>query len=362
MLPWLKGPCGNAASMHWAGQASAKAVATAREQVAELIGAEAKAMVFTSGATESVNLAVQGVAEFAHSHNAGNHIITCQTEHPASLETCEALAEKGFKLTVLPVDAHGLVDPEAIRAAITEQTMLINIMFANNEVGTIHDISAIGAIAREHEILFHCDASQAAATEKIDVDAMHIDLLSLSAHKMYGPQGTGALFLRRRRPRVRLAAPFFGGGHELEVRPGTLNVPGIVGMGAACNIARMEREALHAQLTALRKQLADQLTAGISDLVINGHPSQGLPGNLNVTIPGVDSRKLLPHLIDHLAISSGSACTSALPSPSHVLLAMGIGGEAARQSYRFGLGRSTSSEEINAAAARMVDAVARIKK
>ena len=348
MLPWLSGSCGNPASIHWAGQAAAAAVQTAREQVASLINAEAKAIVFTSGATEAINLAVQGVAQF--SKERGKHIITCQTEHPASLETCDALEQQGFEITRLAVDNTGRVDPEAVRAAITEQTMLINIMFANNEVGTLHDVATIGAIAHDHDVLFHCDASQAATTEMIDVEAMHIDLLSLSAHKMYGPKGVGALFLRRRRPRVRLDPIIFGGGHELGVRPGTLNVPGIVGIGAACERAQNTRAELHVQLKNLRDHFAETLTQALPHAIINGHPERRLPGNLNITVPGINSRDLLPHLIDHLALSSGSACTAALPAPSPVLLAMGISSEAARQTYRFGLGQSTTPEEIDEAA------------
>jgi len=338
-------PSGNPASMHWAGHAAREAIEFARGQIAQLIRAEAKAIVFTSGATEAINLGIQGCVKF----NRGEHIVTCQTEHPASLECCQNLEKNGVRVTYLPVDHSGRVDPDAVRSAISKHTCLINLMFANNEVGSIHDVTTIGAIAKEHEILFHCDASQAPATEAIDVDAMNIDLLSLSAHKMYGPQGVGALFLRRRRPRVRLEPLTFGGGHELGYRPGTLNVAGIAGMGKACEQALSERSTLHNHLTRLRATLVEQLETHLDGITFNGHPTYHLPGNCNFTIPGIESRDLMPLVMNELAFSSGSACTSALPQPSHVLLAMGISGEAARQTFRIGLGRNNTEAEIKQA-------------
>lgn len=359
MLPYFTECFGNAASIdHIYGAQASHAVEHAREQVAQLINAKSKEIVFTSGATEADNLAIIGAAE--QYSNKGKHVITCVTEHHAVLDTCHYLEGKGWQVTYLPVDQYGLVDPAAVKNAITPQTVLISIMAANNEIGTIAPIAEIGKIAHEHEILFHTDATQAVGYIPMDVEAMDIDMLSLSAHKIYGPKGIGALYVRKRFPRIRLAEQIHGGGHEGGMRSGTLNVTGIVGMGKAAEIARLGMYEEDEHLRKLRDHLWRELQANIADIELNGHPTKRLSHNLSVYIPGVESRALLVQLKHDVALSTGSACTTAKVEPSHVILALGYGENRAYASVRLGLGRYNSMHEVDivtSALAKSVDAV-----
>ncbi len=345
MLPYFIQCFGNAASIdHEYGAQAGQAVENARRQIAQLINARPDEIVFTSGATEADNLALLGVAE--QYADKGRHIITCVTEHHAVLDPCHYLESKGWLVTYLPVDQYGLVDPDAVRKAITPQTVLISIMAANNEIGTIAPIAEIGKIARQHEILFHTDATQAVGHIPIDVEMMNIDLLSMSAHKFYGPKGIGALYVRKRQPRVKLVSQMHGGGHERGMRSGTLNVPGIVGMGKAAEIARQEMKTEEQRLRELRDYLWEGIQANIEGVELNGHPTQRLPHNLSIFIPGVESRSLVVKLKHDVALSTGSACTTAKVEPSHVILALGYGEERAHGSVRFGLGRSNTEEVV----------------
>lgn len=360
MLPFFRDRFGNAASKtHRWGWEADEAVERARHQVGALIGARGRDIVWTGGATESDNLAIQGVAEFYAAR--GDHVVTATTEHKAVLDCCRALERAGrIRVTYLPVDRHGLVSPDDVRTAITDRTILVTIMHANNEIGTVQPLGEIGRIARERGVLFHTDAAQSGAVLPIDVDAMNIDLLSLSAHKMYGPKGCGALFVRGRNPRVRLRPILHGGGHERGMRSGTLNVPGIVGLGAACELATRRRESDVAHIRALRDRLRDRLLEGIDDVRINGHPSERHPGNLNVSFRYVEGESLLMALAD-IAVSSGSACTTASLEPSHVLKAIGLRDGLAQSSVRFGIGRENSEVEIDYVADRVVREVARLR-
>jgi len=346
MLPYFSQVFGNAASVdHEYGAEAAHAVENARQQVAQLINARSDEIIFTSGATEADNLAILGVAE-QHA-DRGNHIITCVTEHKAVLDPCRYLERKGWQVTYLPVDQYGLVDPDNVRRAITSQTVLISIMTANNEIGTLAPVAEIGRIAREHEVLFHTDAAQAVGHVPVDVEAMSVDLLSMSAHKTYGPKGIGALYVRRRHPHVRLAPQMHGGGHERGMRSGTLNVPGIVGLGKALEIAGQEMEAEGQRLRGLRDRLWAGIQAKLDNVQLNGHPTQRLPHNLNIAIPGVESRALLVQLKGDVALSAGSACTTAKVEPSHVILALGYGEERAYCSVRLGLGRENAETDVD---------------
>lgn len=346
MLPYFTEHFGNAASIdHEYGAEAGQAVEFARQQIARLINAQLDEIIFTSGATESNNLAILGAAE--RYADRGNHIITCTTEHKAVLDPCHYLERKGWRVTYLPVDQHGLIDPDALRQAITPQTVLISIMAANNEIGTIAPINEIGRIAREHEVLVHTDATQAVGKIPVDVEAMRIDMLSMSAHKMYGPKGVGAIYVRKRRPRVRLAEQIHGGGHERGMRSGTLNVPGIVGLRKAVELCQREMTDEVERLRELRDRLWDGLRSGIEGVELNGHPTQRLPNNLSVAIPGIESRSLLVQLKHEVALSTGSACTTAKVEPSHVILALGYGEERAHCSLRFGLGRTNSEQETD---------------
>ena len=343
MLPWFSGRFGNAASRNHAfGREAAEAVEAAREQVARLIGAAPGDIVFTSGATESDNLAIKGVAAL---HAQPGHLVTVQTEHHAVLDPCRVLEQAGWRLTVLPVDADGLVDPEAVRAALLGETVLVSVMAANNEVGVLQPLAEIGAITKAKGVLLHCDAAQAAGQEPLDVAALGVDLLSLSAHKLYGPKGVGALYVRRSRPRVRLLPLLDGGGHERGLRSGTLNVPGIVGFGKAAELALAGMGAENTRLAGLRELLKSRIGAGLGGVRLNGHPTRRLVGNLNLSFEGVDGEALLSGLTG-LAVSSGSACTSASLEPSHVLKAQGVPDALARASIRFGLGRFTTPAEV----------------
>ena len=374
MLPYFGDVFGNAASRsHPFGWAAEKAIEAAREEIARLINAKAKEIVFTSGATESDNLAVKGVVEFYR--DKGNHVITAVTEHKAILDTCKALERKGLaQVTYLSVDRFGMVDPEAVRRAITDKTVLVSIMYANNEVGTVNPIAEIGAIAREKGVLFHTDATQGVGKLPIDVEAMRIDLLSMSAHKMYGPKGIGALYVRAKNPRVRLTPIIDGGGHERGFRSGTLNVPGIVGFGKACELCRVGMADEAQRLLRLRERLNDGLFSQLDDIYLNGHPVHRLPGNLNVSFAYVEGESLLMGLngstspiavgetVPPIAVSSGSACTSATLEPSYVLKALGVGDELAHTSIRFGLGRFNTEEEVDYVVERVVHEVRRLRE
>ncbi len=361
MLPYFSQVFGNAASVdHEYGAEASQAVEAARDQIARLINARADEIIFTSGATESDNLAILGVAE--QYADRGNHIITCMTEHKAVLDTCKYLERKGWRVTYLPVDQQGLVDPDDVRRAITPGTVLISIMAANNEIGVLAPIAEIGRIAREREVIFHTDATQAVGHIPVDVEAMNIDLLSMSAHKIYGPKGIGALYVRRRHPRVRVAEQMHGGGHERGMRSGTLNVPGIVGFGRALEIAGQEMESESQRLRALRDRLWTELQARLDHVELNGHPTQRLPHNLSIAIPGIESRSLLVQLKHDVALSTGSACTTAKVEPSHVILALGYGEERAHCSLRFGLGRENTEADVDFVVERLAVTVRRLAR
>jgi len=361
MLPFFKENFGNAASRnHPYGWSAEEAVESARDEVAALIGASAKEIVFTGGASESNNLAIKGVLETERAK--GNHLVTCATEHRSVVDTCRSLEKKGAaRVTVLPVDRQGKVDPQAVASAITDETVLVSIMFANNEIGTIHPIGEIGKIAKQRGVLFHCDATQAVGKLAVDVDALGIDLLSLSAHKIYGPKGVGALYMRSKKPRVRLAPLIEGGGQERGLRSGTLNVPGIVGLGKACEIARSNYVDEGRRIAALRDRLQQALTRDLDRVVLNGHPVERLPGNLNLSFQYVEAESLLMALGRDVAVSTGSACSSATLEPSYVLRALGQGDELARSSIRFGLGRFTTENEVDMVAARVTAEVKRLR-
>ena len=361
LLPYFTEHYGNAASRHHAfGRRAEEAVETAREQVAALIGASAREIVFTSGATESVNLALKGFAALARSLKKGDHIVTAATEHHAVLDSCKRLARDGFSVTILPVDHFGRVTAEQIAAALTERTILVSIMGANNEVGTLAPIAEIGRLCKQRGVVFHTDAVQIVGKLPVDVEAMGVDLLSLSAHKMYGPKGVGALYVRRREPHVRLEPLIDGGGHERGLRSGTLPVPLIVGLGAACQLCGEEMSTEAERLRGLRDQLRQGILENLEGTFLNGDPTDRLPGNLNISFADVTGEALLMSL-KNLAVSSGSACTSANPEPSYVLRALGVSDEPARSSLRFGLGRFTSSAEIEFAIAEVVREVNRLR-
>ena len=345
MLPYFTERYGNAASLtHEFGREADEAVEQARGQLAELIGAHPRDIVFTSGATESNNLALKGVA--AMYRPQGDHLITVATEHKAVLDPVRRLGREGWQVTVLPVDAHGRVSVEQIAQALTPRTVLISVMAANNEMGTLQPIKEIGRLCKERGVLFHTDAAQAAGKVPLDVEDMGIDLLSISAHKMYGPKGVGALYVRRREPRVRLEPQIDGGGQERGLRSGTSNVPAIVGFGVACDLCRHEMASEASRLTELRERLRQGIQDQLSDVMLNGHPSERLPGNLNLSFAHVKGEALLMALRD-VAVSSGSACTTASLEPSYVLKAMGLDDELAYGSIRFGLGRFNTAEEID---------------
>ncbi|MGB6200490.1 MAG: IscS subfamily cysteine desulfurase [Candidatus Acidiferrales bacterium] len=360
MLPYFREKFGNSASRnHSFGWTAEEAVENARGQVARLINATPKEIIVTSGATESDNLAIKGVAEMYR--EKGNHIITQVTEHKAVLDTCKRLEKYGFEVTYLPVQKDGRVDLDELRRAITAKTILITIMYANNEIGVIQPIAEIGKIAKEKGVLFHVDGVQAAGKVPVDVQKDNIDLLSISAHKMYGPKGVGALYVRRRNPRVQLAAVIDGGGHERGMRSGTLNVPGIVGMGAASEICQKEMPVESVRLAGLRDRLKDGLFARLDELYINGSMEHRLPNNLNVSFAFVEGESLLMGIND-IAVSSGSACTSATLEPSYVLKALGVGEDLAHTSIRFGLGRFNTQEDVDYVTDRVSEVVIRLRE
>jgi cysteine desulfurase len=358
MLPYFCEIYGNAASKdHAFGFAARDAVEHARSEVSALIGARPEEVIFTSGATESDNIALFGVAE--RYADQGDHIITCVTEHKAVLDAARRLEQLGRHVTFLPVDSTGLVDPADVRRAITPRTVMISIMMANNEIGTIADIKEIGRIAHEHDVIFHTDASQAVGHIPVDVRAMNIDAMSFTAHKLYGPKGIGALFARRSLPRVKLAPVIYGGGHEHGLRSGTLNVPGIVGFGEASAIARKEMRGEAQRFRSWTSWMLNELTEKLGDVQLNGHPTKRLPSNLNVSIRGIESKSLIVALKD-VAVSAGSACTSDKTEPSHVIMALGYGDERAHTAIRMGLGRQNTEDEIHYATARIVEETKRI--
>jgi cysteine desulfurase len=364
MMPYLTGIFGNAASRnHSFGWEAEQGVEKAREQIARLIGATAKEIVFTSGATESTNLAIKGVAEMYKER--GNHIITEVTEHKATLDTCKRLEKSGFRVTYLPVQADGLIDLDDLeRAIVTEgpdKTILVSIMYANNEIGVVQPIQAIGKLCHEKGVLFHTDAVQAVGKIPVNVLNDNIDLLSLSGHKVYGPKGVGALYVRRRNPRVQLSEQINGGGHERGMRSGTLNVPGIVGLGAACEIAQNEMEAEAVREFELREYLRNKLETALDYTQVNGNMEHHLPGNLNMSFIYVEGESLLMGIND-IAVSSGSACTSATLEPSYVLKALGLGDDVAHSSIRFGLGRFNTKAEVDYVADKIISVVQHLRE
>jgi cysteine desulfurase len=361
MLPYFTEEFGNAASKsHGFGWRAQEAVEAARGEVARLIGASGREIVWTSGATESDNLAVKGAARFHAAAGKGRHLVTCRTEHKAVLDSAKALERAGFEVTLLDVEPDGRLDPARVRAALRPDTILVSVMHANNETGVVHPIAEVGAICHEAGVLFHCDAAQSVGKIPVDVEALGVDLLSLSAHKVYGPKGIGALWVRRRPARARLLAEIDGGGHERGLRSGTLNVPGIVGFGKAAELARVEGPAEAARLAPLRDRLEAGLTAGLGGVTVNGSREHRLPGTLNVSFDGVEGEALMMAVRD-VAVSAGSACTSAALEPSYVLRAMGVSDVLAHASLRFGLGRSTTADEVDHAARRFVEKVEHLR-
>jgi len=360
MLPYFSQKFGNAASRnHSFGWEAEQAVENAREQIANLIGATAREIIFTSGATESDNLAIKGIAEMYKER--GNHIITQVTEHKAVLDTCKRLEKYGYRVTYLPVKADGLIDMEDLRRAIDDKTILVSIMFANNEIGTVQPVAEIGKLCHEKGVIFHSDGVQALGKIPIDVNAMNIDVLSLTAHKLYGPKGVGALYVRRRNPRVQISALNDGGGHERGMRSGTLNVPGIVGFGKACEIAGQEMAAEAARLQKMRDYLRNKLESALDYVEVNGSWEHRLPGNLNMSFVYVEGESLLMGIND-VAVSSGSACTSATLEPSYVLKALGLGDDVAHSSIRFGLGRFNTQAEVDYVADKVIGIVKKLRE
>jgi cysteine desulfurase len=360
MMPYLTGIFGNAASRnHSFGWEAEGAVEKAREQVAKLIGATAKEIIFTSGATESNNLALKGIAEMYRER--GNHIITQVTEHKAILDTCKRLEKSGYRVTYLPVKADGLIDLEDLKRAFDEKTILVSIMFANNEIGVVQPVAEIGKLCRERNVIFHTDGVQAVGKIPVNVNSMNIDVLSLSGHKLYGPKGVGALYVRRRNPRVQISEQINGGGHERGMRSGTLNVPGIVGLGKACEIAGQEMAAEGERLSKLRDKLRAKLEGSLDYIHVNGSMEHRLPNNLNISFVYVEGESLLMGIND-VAVSSGSACTSATLEPSYVLKALGLGDDVAHSSIRFGLGRFNTEAEVDYVADKVIDIVKKLRE
>ena len=360
MLPYFTGKFGNAASRnHSFGWAGEEAVETARERIAKLIGATTKEIVFTSGATESDNLAIKGVAEMYR--EKGNHIITAVTEHKAVLDTCKRLEKYGYRVTYLPVQKDGLIDLDDLKRAIDDKTILVTIMAANNEIGVLQPIAEIGKLCHEKGVIFHTDATQAVGKVPIDVVKQNLDLVSISAHKMYGPKGVGALYVRRKGPRVQLSPIIDGGGHERGMRSGTLNVPGIAGLGKACAICDEEMPQESRRLAGLRDSLRDKIMSGLDEVYINGTMEHRLPQNLNISFAYVEGESLLMGIND-IAVSSGSACTSATLEPSYVLKALGTGDDLAHSSIRFGLGRFNTDAEVDYVADRVIETVSRLRE
>ena len=360
MSPYFCEVFGNAASRnHQYGWKAEEAVENARKQVADLIGAGSKEIIFTSGATESDNLAIKGAAEMYRER--GDHIITVVTEHKAVLDTCKKLQKNGFNVTYLPVGSDGLISPDDVKNAITDRTILVTVMLANNEIGVIQPIAEIGALCKERGILFHTDATQGIGKIPFNVNEFYVDLVSISAHKMYGPKGAGALYVRRKNPRVQLVPIMDGGGHERGMRSGTLNVTGIVGLGKAAEIAGDEMAEEHQRIMTLRERLRKGIMDRTPQVYINGSMDHRLAGNLNISFAYVEGESLLMGIKD-IAVSSGSACTSASLEPSYVLKAIGVGDDLAHSSIRFGLGRFNTQEEVDFAVEMVVEAVNRLRE
>jgi cysteine desulfurase len=360
MMPFLTNKFGNAASRnHSFGWEAEEAVETARKQIADLIGANSKEIVFTSGATESNNLALKGVAEMYAER--GNHIVTAATEHKCVLDTCKKLEKRGFRISFLPVMADGRVDMDMLRESIVDKTILVSIMYANNEIGVLQPIREIGKLCHERGVLFHTDATQAVGKIPVNVLSDNVDLLSLSGHKMYGPKGVGALYVRRKNPRVQLTAQMDGGGHERGMRSGTLNVPSIVGLGSACAIAKKEMAEEAKRSAFLRDKLKNKLLDSLDETFINGSLEHRLPNNLNISFAYVEGESLLMGIND-VAVSSGSACTSATLEPSYVLKALGAGDDLAHSSIRFGIGRFNTEEEVDYVAEKVISVVKKLRE
>lgn len=362
MLPFFAQDFGNPASAsHSFGLKIQKRIEEARQHVADLIGAEnPKEIIFTSGATEANNLAIKGIAETYA--DKGKHIITQVTEHKSVLDPCKYLEGKGFKVTYLPVDSSGQIRLEDLEKAITDETILISIMFANNEIGTVQPIEAIGKIAKKSGIFFHCDAAQAVGKIPVNVQKMGIDLLAFSGHKMYGPKGVGALYIRSKNPHVRLTPLIHGGGQEFSLRSGTLNVPGIVGLGEACKIAQKEMEKESKRIAGLRDRLYKGIVSKLPDTVLNGHPTERLPNNLHLSFPHIEGEPFFKEISKDMAVSAGSACISAAGEASHVLKYMGLRADLMQSSVRFGLGRFTTQEEVDYAIERVVALVLKLRE
>lgn len=360
MLPYFTENFGNAASRsHEFGWRAEEAVENARKQVASVIGATSKEIIWTSGATESDNLALIGIAEMYK--EKGNHIITTPIEHKAVLDTCKYLEKQGYEITYLPVDKYGLVNPEDVRKAITDKTILISIIHGNNEIGTVQPLKEIGAIAKEKGVIFHSDCVQTFGRMPINVEEMGLDLVSISAHKIYGPKGIGALYVRRKNPRVRLAEQIHGGGHERGMRSGTLNVPSIVGFGKAAELARQLMPEESEKLRSWRDRMIKEISTALPEVYLNGHPTHRLPNNVNISFAFVEGESMIMGM-PKLAVSSGSACTSASLEPSYVLKAIGVGEELAHTSIRFGLGRFNTEEEVNYAIKTVIETVNRLRE
>jgi cysteine desulfurase len=360
MLPFFMEKFGNAASRnHSFGWAAEEGVETARERIAKLVGATTKEIIFTSGATESDNLAIKGVAEMYR--EKGNHIITAVTEHKAVLDTCKRLEKNGYRVTYLPVQKDGLIDLDDLKRAMDDKTILVTIMFANNEIGVIQPVMEIGKLCHEKGVIFHTDATQAVGKVPVDVIKQNIDLASISGHKMYGPKGVGALYVRRKNPRVQVSAIIDGGGHERGMRSGTLNVPSIVGLGKACAIAQEDMPKESARLMGLRDRLRDRIMNRLDETYINGSMEHRLPGSLNISFAYVEGESLLMGIND-IAVSSGSACTSATLEPSYVLKALGAGDDLAHSSIRFGIGRFNTEAEVDYVADRVIETVERLRE
>jgi cysteine desulfurase len=360
MKPYFMETFGNAASRnHSFGWQAEEAVEKSRKQIADLIGSTTKEIVFTSGATESNNLALKGIAEMYA--EKGNHIITAATEHKAILDTCKRLEKHGIRVTYLPVQANGLIDLEMLKEAITDKTILISIMYANNEIGVIQPMAEIGKIAKAKGVLVHSDATQAVGKVPVNVIKDNIDLMSMSGHKIYGPKGVGALYVRRKSPRVQITAQMDGGGHERGMRSGTLNVPGIVGLGEACALCQADMAEESKRMAFLRDKLKDKLQSELDETYINGTLEHRLPNNLNISFAYVEGESLLMGIND-IAVSSGSACTSATLEPSYVLKALGAGDDLAHSSIRFGLGRFNTEEEVDYVARKVIDVVKKLRE
>jgi len=360
MLPYFQQEFGNAASRnHSFGWHAEEAVTKARKEISDLIGCSPKEIIFTSGSTEAINLAIKGVAEMYGAKK--KHIITSQAEHKAVLDTCKHLEKLGYEVTYLAPDKTGRIRVEDVAAAIRDDTILVTVMWANNEVGTINPIREIGALCHEKGVLFFTDATQAVGKIPVDVQADNVDMLCLSAHKIYGPKGVGCMYVRRRNPRVRLVAQIDGGGHERGMRSGTLNVPGIVGLGAACALCHAELESEMKRCAELRDHLEQRITSELDYVALNGDREHRLPGNLNLSFSYVEGESMLMG-IKEIAVSSGSACTSASLEPSHVLRSMGIGDDLAHSSIRFGIGRFTTREEVDYAADQIIQTVKRLRE